>query len=72
LIGGEQLADRAILPPAVAMWMANAVLGTIGLIMTWRTAQLDWRGHGRTAVRRTASTRPQPARPAVHRRAGAG
>jgi len=72
LIGGEQLADRAILPPAMAMWMANAVLGTIGLILTWRTAQLDLFGHGRSAVRRTAGVRPQPARPAVHRRAGAG
>ena len=68
LIGGEQLADRAILPPAVAMWMANVVLGTVGLILTWRTAQLDWRG----AVRRAERLRPPSPTPAVRRRAGAG
>jgi lipopolysaccharide export system permease protein len=54
LIGGEQLADRSILPPALAMWIANGVLGTAGLILTLRTAefslrQLGWRrGRGGT------------------------
>lgn len=36
LIGGEQLADRTVLPPALAMWAPNVVLGIPGLWLTWR------------------------------------
>ena len=36
LIGGEQLADRAVVSPAVAMWMPNVVFGLPGLWMTWQ------------------------------------
>lgn len=36
LIGGEQLADRTVLPPALAMWAPNVVLGAPGLWLTWR------------------------------------
>lgn len=36
LIGGEQLADRRYLPPAVAMWLANIVLGVFGIYLTLR------------------------------------
>lgn len=43
LIGGEQLADRSILPPWLAMWMANAVLGAGGIILTLRTAEVGLR-----------------------------
>lgn len=35
LIGGEQLADRNILTPAVAMWSPNVILGLPGLWLTW-------------------------------------
>ncbi len=34
LVAGEKLADRAILSPAVAMWMANAVIGMLGTYLT--------------------------------------
>jgi lipopolysaccharide export system permease protein len=44
LIGGEQLADRSILPPWIAMWVANLVLGTGGVVFTLRTAELAPRG----------------------------
>jgi len=34
LVAGEKLADRAALSPAVAMWMADAVIGVMGLYLT--------------------------------------
>jgi lipopolysaccharide export system permease protein len=37
LIGGEQLADRSVVPPALAMWMPNIVFGIPGAWLTWRT-----------------------------------
>ena len=40
LIGGEQLADRQLLPPVVAMWAANVVLGVIGLVLTLRVCDV--------------------------------
>jgi lipopolysaccharide export system permease protein len=49
LIGGEQLADRALLPPWLAMWIADAVLGVLGVIFMLRaiesspTAAADFR-----------------------------
>ena len=36
LIGGEKLADRGYLPPAVSMWAANALIGAAGGWLTWR------------------------------------
>jgi lipopolysaccharide export system permease protein len=36
LIGGEKLGDRGIMPPWLAMWMANIVLGAIGAVLTVR------------------------------------
>jgi lipopolysaccharide export system permease protein len=36
LIGGENLADRLIIPPALAMWACNALIGITGLFLTWR------------------------------------
>ena len=36
LIGGEQLADRSVVPPARAMWAPNLVFGIPGLVLTWR------------------------------------
>jgi len=38
LTGGEKLADRRLLPPALAMWSANIVFGAIGLALTWRAS----------------------------------
>jgi len=39
LIGGENLADRLIISPAISMWACNALIGTIGLLLTWRVAR---------------------------------
>jgi len=40
LIGGEELADRGFVPPGVAMWAPDVILGTIGILLT-RAAALD-------------------------------
>ena len=46
LKGGENLADRGYFDPWVGMWIANIVLGVIGLYLTVRTARenptIDW------------------------------
>lgn len=34
LVAGEKLADRAFLSPAVAMWMADGVIGALGIYLT--------------------------------------
>lgn len=39
LIAGEKLADREMLSPFMAMWLANIVLGGIGLILTYKTSK---------------------------------
>jgi lipopolysaccharide export system permease protein len=40
LIGGENLAvQRLAIPPALSMWACNVLIGTIGLILTWRVAR---------------------------------
>jgi lipopolysaccharide export system permease protein len=40
LIGGEQLADRQILAPALSMWAANVVLGSCGLLLlAWQNSE---------------------------------
>jgi len=38
LIGGEQLADRMILNPILAMWAPNAVVGIAGIVLVFQTA----------------------------------
>jgi lipopolysaccharide export system permease protein len=50
LIGGEELANRLLLPAWFAMWLANLVLGIIGLRLTARACDfaLPWQ-HGRYA-----------------------
>ncbi|MEE2657732.1 MAG: LptF/LptG family permease [Candidatus Latescibacterota bacterium] len=40
LIGGEELADRGFVAPAVAMWAPNTVFGGLGLLLL-RAATLD-------------------------------
>ena len=51
LIGGEELANRLLVPPWFAMWIANLVLGGIGFDLTARACdiQLPWHGRGRRA-----------------------
>jgi lipopolysaccharide export system permease protein len=34
LVAGEKLADRAFLSPAVAMWMADGIIGALGIYLT--------------------------------------
>lgn len=36
LMAGEALADKGKLPAYVAMWMANALFGVIGIALVWR------------------------------------
>ena len=38
LIGGEELADRGFIPPAVSMWAPNLLFGLMGLYLTRLTA----------------------------------
>lgn len=39
LVGGEKMADRGRLDPALAMWMADAVLGALGVLILVRTVR---------------------------------
>ncbi len=36
LIGGEKLADRRLLNPFLGMWIANFIIGLLGIILTYR------------------------------------
>jgi lipopolysaccharide export system permease protein len=46
LIGGEKLADRGALSPFWGMWIANIILGVMGILLTIRVAResrvIDW------------------------------
>ena len=39
LITGEELADRAMLPPVISMWLPNLILGLVGLYLCWSTSR---------------------------------
>ena len=39
LIGGEKLADREFIDPWLGMWIANIVIGVMGLFLTYRIAR---------------------------------
>jgi lipopolysaccharide export system permease protein len=39
LIDGEKLSDRLVIQPWVGMWIANIILGILGLYLTYRTAR---------------------------------
>lgn len=36
LIGGEKLADRRLINPFLGMWIANFIIGTLGIFLTYR------------------------------------
>ena len=38
LIGGEKLADRAVITPFWGMWGGNLILLVTGIVLTWRAA----------------------------------
>ncbi len=58
LVGGEDYAKALILPPWLAMWLANLVLGLLGLDLTARACDIHLPWHRRTPKR-------PPAEPAV-------
>ncbi|GAB4330184.1 MAG: LptF/LptG family permease [Calditrichia bacterium] len=39
LIGGEELADSRLLHPFLAMWMANIIVGSFGIYLTYRVVK---------------------------------
>ena len=41
LVAGESLANRQVLSPIVAMWMANALLLAVALLLVWRPGRSD-------------------------------
>ncbi len=44
LVGGEELADRQMVSPWLAMWAANIVLGTCGaLLLLWQNSEIELR-----------------------------
>jgi lipopolysaccharide export system permease protein len=52
LAGGEELADRRLVAPWLAMWIPNIVIGGIGLWLTLQTADVIARPKRRRAARR--------------------
>lgn len=57
LIGGEELARRLWIPPWLAMWLPNLVLGALGIRWTLRACEVEWPRWGWRL-----SQRPIPAR----------
>jgi len=55
LILGEDLADRRLLSPMLAMWFPNIIIGLAGLYLTWRTVKettvIKWDQIGRFFMR---------------------
>ena len=62
LIGGEKLADRAILSPFLGMWIANILIGAAGIYLTYRVGRealiIDWSIFRRLIPRRWRTTLP--------------
>ena len=60
---GESFADRLLLPPWLAMWLANILLGTWGLFATLKACEVRVRRrrvHHGTRVTDPTSTLPAP------------
>jgi lipopolysaccharide export system permease protein len=66
LIGGEKLADRGFLSPAVGMWAANVLLGVVGTYLTIRigreTLIIHWEAFRRFIPRRWRTDLPDEVR----------
>ncbi len=54
LAGGEELADRRLLSPWIAMWTPNIVIGAVGLVLTLQAAEIIRRPPRRPRRRRAA------------------
>ncbi len=67
LIGGEKLADRGMVSPWLGMWIANIVLGVIGVYLTIRTARenlfINWSAMSRFVPKAWRSDAPPPQTP---------
>jgi lipopolysaccharide export system permease protein len=67
LILGEDLADRQFMPPMLAMWFPNIVLGIIGSYLTWRTVKettiIKWDKLGRFFKKKSKKPEDQPDSP---------
>jgi lipopolysaccharide export system permease protein len=67
LKGGENLADRGFFDPWVGMWIANIILGIIGLYLTFRTARenltINWSGLIRFVPKSWRTDAPPPEQP---------
>ncbi len=63
LVGGEELAKRLLLPPWLAMWLANIVLGLIGIDRTLDACDvpIPWRFGRPRAPKAPRDTPPVPA-----------
>jgi len=65
LIGGEKLADRAILSPFWGMWIANIILGAMGAYLTYRVGReallIDWSIFMRLVPRKWRTALPDEA-----------
>jgi lipopolysaccharide export system permease protein len=46
LIGGEELGDRLVLSPFLAMWAPNLIFAVVGLIGLWRIRKPGDSPHG--------------------------
>jgi lipopolysaccharide export system permease protein len=65
LIGGEKLADRGIVSPFTGMWIANIIIGLLGVYLTARVRKeaflINWAGLRRFLPRRwRAASSPDP------------
>jgi len=62
LIGGEKLADRAILSPFWGMWGANILIGAVGIYLTFRVGReailINWSLFERLIPRRWRTVLP--------------
>lgn len=62
LIGGEKLADRGIVSPFTGMWIANILMGLLGVYLTMRVRKeallINWAGLRRFLPRRWRGAGP--------------
>jgi lipopolysaccharide export system permease protein len=63
LIGGEKLADRNLTSPMVGMWIANILLGILGIFLVFRSRRekrsIDWGFLSRLLPRRFRKDSPE-------------
>lgn len=51
LVGGEELADRGMISPILSMWVANVLLGLVGVVLLAGVQGWRWRRPPYSAVR---------------------